>query len=49
VRKEFEHPKKKPYLPPEIRVYGTVQELTEKKGLRGKRDGGSFPKTRTHV
>jgi hypothetical protein len=49
VRKELERSKKRPYHPPEIRVYGTVLELTAKKGLRGNRDGGSFPKTRTHV
>jgi hypothetical protein len=49
VRKQPELLKKKPYYPPEIKVYGTVRELTEKKGLRGVKDGGSFPRTRTHM
>lgn len=40
---------KKPYTTPKLTVYGTVQELTQKKGLRGHRDGGSFPKFLTHV
>jgi hypothetical protein len=40
---------KKPYSPPLITVYGTVQELTQKKGLRGTNDGGRFPRFATHV
>jgi hypothetical protein len=40
---------KKPYSPPLITVYGTVQELTQKKGLRGTSDGGHFPRFATHV
>jgi hypothetical protein len=31
---------KKPYLSPNLTIYGTVRELTLKVGLRGKRDGG---------
>lgn len=49
MRKEPEHTNKKPYSPPEVKVYGTVQELTEKKGLRGAKDGGTFPRTRTNL
>ena len=40
---------KKPYSAPLITVYGTVQELTQKIGLRGTKDGGRFPSARTHT
>jgi hypothetical protein len=40
---------KKQYVSPKLTVYGTVQELTKRRGLRGNRDGGSFPLSRTHV
>lgn len=40
---------KKPYSCPVITVYGTVRELTQTVGLRGNRDGGSFPSYRTHA
>jgi hypothetical protein len=40
---------KKLYLSPIITVYGTVQELTQKVGLRHNPDGGRFPMARTHV
>jgi hypothetical protein len=40
---------KKPYSCPIITVYGTVQELTQKKGLRSNNDGGHFPRAKTHV
>jgi hypothetical protein len=40
---------KKPYSCPIITVYGTVKELTQTVGLRGNRDGGSFPSYRTHA
>jgi hypothetical protein len=35
---------KKPYSAPKLTVYGTVRELTQKKGKRGKPDGGKFPR-----
>lgn len=40
---------KKPYLSPVLTVYGTVTELTKKRGPRGNRDGGTFPTSRTHL
>jgi len=40
---------KKPYLSPKLTIYGTVQELTMRRGLRGHRDGGSFPRFKTHI
>jgi hypothetical protein len=39
---------KKPYSSPVLTVYGTVQQLTQKVGLRRNRDGGAFPTIRTH-
>ena len=39
---------KKPYSSPLITVYGTVQELTQKVGLRGRTDHGR-PRFPTHV
>ena len=32
-----------------ITVYGTVQELTQKVGIRARGDGGRFPRNKTHV
>jgi hypothetical protein len=40
---------KKPYSTPVLTIYGTVKELTQTKGLRGTKDGGKFPKIKTHV
>ena len=40
---------KKPYSSPIITVYGTVQELTKKVGLRSHADGGHFPRVKTHA
>ena len=40
---------KKLYVSPKLTVYGTVQELTKRVGIRGNRDGGRFPRFRTHV
>jgi hypothetical protein len=40
---------KKPYVSPKLIVYGTVQELTKKVGVHGNRDGGRFPRLRTHI
>jgi hypothetical protein len=40
---------KKPYASPKLTIYGTVQELTKRRGLRGNRDGGTFPRSRTHM
>ena len=40
---------KKPYVSPKLTIYGTVQELTKKIAFRGNRDGGRFPRFRTHV
>ncbi len=41
--------KKKPYSSPLITVYGTVRELTQKVGIRRHSDGGTFPRSKTHV
>jgi len=38
---------KKTYSTPSLTVYGTVRELTQKKGIHGGGDGGGFPKFRT--
>jgi len=40
---------KKPYSAPVLTVYGTVQELTRKVGLRHRRDGGRAPRVRTSL
>jgi hypothetical protein len=40
---------KKPYSTPVLTIYGTVKELTQKKGLKGTRDGGKFPTIKTHL
>jgi hypothetical protein len=40
---------KKPYSSPKLTNYGTVQQLTQKKGLRKTTDGGQFPHIRTHI
>jgi hypothetical protein len=40
---------KKVYVSPKLTIYGTVQELTKRVGIRGNRDGGRFPHFRTHV
>ena len=40
---------KKPYSKPTLTVYGTVKELTQTRGVRGKLDGGGARTPRTHV
>ncbi len=40
---------KKPYSTPALTIYGTVQELTQTTGLRATKDGGKFPKVKTHL
>jgi hypothetical protein len=40
---------KKVYSTPVLTVYGTVRELTKKVGLARNRDGGRFPRIRTHI
>lgn len=40
---------KKPYSSPLITVYGTVQELTQKVGLRGNNDSPRRPNVHTHT
>jgi hypothetical protein len=40
---------KKPYSKPKLTVYGTVRELTQRRGARGKIDGGPRANPRTHV
>jgi hypothetical protein len=40
---------KKLYSTPVLTIYGTVQELTQAKGLRATRDGGKFPTIKTHM
>jgi hypothetical protein len=39
---------KKPYAKPTLTVYGTVRELTQRVGARGKRDGNLVTPIRTH-
>jgi hypothetical protein len=40
---------KKPYSKPTLTVYGTVRELTQRRGNRGRLDGGGRRTPRTHV
>jgi hypothetical protein len=40
---------KKPYSKPTLTVYGTVKELTQSSGGRGRRDGGGRANPRTHA
>lgn len=40
---------KKPYSVPVLTVYGTVQQLTQKLGLRKNKDGGRAPRIRTSL
>jgi hypothetical protein len=40
---------KKPYSSPALTVYGTVRDLTNKNGPGGQKDGGLFPRNKTHV
>jgi hypothetical protein len=40
---------KKPYSKPTLTVYGTVRELTQRRGTRGRLDGGGRRTPRTHV
>ena len=41
---------KKPYSPPELEVYGTVQELTKRVGNSGNVDGSHIiSHTKTHA
>ena len=40
---------KKPYSSPILTVYGTVQQLTQKVGLRRAPDGGHGMKIKTHL
>jgi hypothetical protein len=49
MRKQAVQETKKPYSTPVLTIYGTVQELTQTRGLRAKPDGGKFPKIKTHV
>ena len=38
---------KKPYSKPKLTLYGTVRELTQRVGLHGNSDSGTFPRGRT--
>lgn len=40
---------KRPYSPPTLTVYGTVEELTKRNGLHGQRDGHVIPPNKTQV
>ena len=41
---------KKPYSPPQLTVYGTVRELTQKVGQSGSSDGGPpHSANKTHI
>jgi hypothetical protein len=48
---EAEQPsQKKPYEPPELKVYGTVRDVTKAVGLRGQPDNGmNYPQIRTSM
>jgi len=39
-------PRKKPYQPPVLQRWGTLEELTRSQGLTGRKDGGILLKTR---
>jgi hypothetical protein len=48
--KPVERDNKKPYSSPMITVYGTVEELTKKVGIKGNSDGGrSSQANKTHA
>jgi len=49
MHKPLQRGPKKEYAPPKLTIYGTVQELTKKVGIRGHRDNGRFPRFRTHL
>jgi hypothetical protein len=38
-----------PYSAPVLTIYGTIQKLTQKIGVRGTPDGGSRGAIRTHI
>jgi len=40
---------KKPYSSPTLTIYGTVQQLTKKVGLRKTPDGGTRLRIKTHL
>jgi hypothetical protein len=40
---------KKPYSSPALTIYGTVQQLTQKVGLRRTPDGGTRMRIKTHL
>jgi hypothetical protein len=40
---------KKPYSTPKLTNYGTIRELTQHVGVKGKRDGPPHPPQRTHL
>jgi hypothetical protein len=45
--KPVKREQKKPYSKPKLTVYGTVRELTQATGFRGKSDAGRGGKNRT--
>jgi hypothetical protein len=47
--KKLQNSAKKVYSPPQLTVYGTVRELTQKVGPTQRSDGGKFPKNRTGI
>ena len=47
--KPVERDLKKPYLSPVLTVHGTVQKLTQHTGLTKSKDGGQFPRSKTHI
>jgi hypothetical protein len=40
---------KKPYSAPKLLVYGTIRDLTQKIGRRGKSDSGRAPRNTTSI
>lgn len=49
VKSDKDEPKK-PYSPPLLLIYGTVQELTKKVGNHGSRDRlGGISNNKTHI
>jgi hypothetical protein len=49
IKKEQKPVVKKPYSPPTLTIFGTVQEVTKAVGLHGNLDGGAPSRNRTHI
>jgi hypothetical protein len=47
--KPVERDPRKPYQSPVLTVHGTVQQLTQHTGITKNKDGGRFPRSKTHL